>query len=55
MRKQFYPVLRGEGGTKFSHFVAPLPVINDQSLILSYHTRLCIDRCLSLSDGLGPD
>ena len=37
--EKFYPVLRGGGGegrkkfrTRFSHFVAPLPVINDQSL-----------------------
>ena len=35
-RKKFYSVLRGGakgfGPTQFSHFVAPLPVINDQSL-----------------------
>ena len=35
---QFYPVLRGRGaqnisGPEFSHFVAPLPIINDRSLI----------------------
>ena len=36
---KFYPVLKRGGPQKvsdpqFSHFVAPLPVINDQSLIL---------------------
>ena len=32
--KKFYPVLRGAQKVWFSHFVAPLPVINDQSPIL---------------------
>ena len=38
-REKFYPVLRGWGvgvqkvsDLRFSHFVAPPPVINDQSL-----------------------
>ena len=35
-REKFYPVLRGGAqkvlDPRFSHFVAPLPVINDQSL-----------------------
>ena len=40
VRERFYPILRGGGAQKvldlrFSHFVAPpLPIINDQSLIL---------------------
>ena len=43
--KKFYTVLRG-GAQKVSHFVAPHPVINDQSLS---QMRLPIDRSSRLS------
>ena len=44
-REKFYPVLRGGeqnvSDPRFSHFVAPRPVINDQSL-----TALVLDQLI---------
>ena len=40
-RKKFYTVLRGQkvSDPRFSHFVAPLPIINAQSLTPSQESR----------------
>ena len=53
--KKFYPVLRGGGRAqkvsdpRFSHFVAPLQVINDQSLKVSDIFHYSLKKLTSLA------
>ena len=47
-REKFYPVLKGAQkvlNPRFSHFVAPLPVINDQTLKPKNHVPKCDRIC----------
>ena len=47
-RKTFYPILRGAqkvSDPRFSHVVAPLPVINDQSIKWNLNIQFCTLCC----------